>query len=229
MASILKQVQQDAADTLSAHPLFANVKVVAEDLQMVAAMVLMEDQQVTVLCLVKTPNADVKYADQATPYFDSIDLTVQVIENAEVNRSQPTYTTGIELAEAVMVAIYHERPIGINEVWNPVSPTIRTTVNELGFVLSEIRLRTSGGIAYPVAQIPVITGSFDGDNVTLDGAQAGAGIFYTVDGSYPAPRKGDGTPGTLYTAPFPVTAGQKVLARAWLAGYLASDVFSLQL
>jgi hypothetical protein len=66
-------------------------------------------------------------------------------------------------------------------------------------------------IATPVISTP--SGTF-----AINCATPGAAIFYTLDGSNPTPRNG-----TLYAAPFAATSGQVLTARAWLAGWLASE------
>ena len=57
----------------------------------------------------------------------------------------------------------------------------------------------------------------DGGVVTLSGAEAGAAVYYTVDGSEPMPPANAGEPTTaqLYAAPFAVENGATVKAIAW--------------
>lgn len=57
--------------------------------------------------------------------------------------------------------------------------------------------------------------------VTLSCGTAGAGIYYTGDGSFPGP--GEAT-ATLYTAPFAATPGTTIYFAAWLAGQTGSEV-----
>ena len=56
---------------------------------------------------------------------------------------------------------------------------------------------------------------------TLESAVAGAAIYYTTDGSYPAPGN---TAATLYAAPATIAASCTLRAVAYAAGYDASNV-----
>jgi hypothetical protein len=56
-------------------------------------------------------------------------------------------------------------------------------------------------------------------SVSLSSDQAGAAIYYTLDGSQPAPR---GPTSMLYIAPFTVATPSLLRTRAWLAGFVAS-------
>lgn len=90
--------------------------------------------------------------------------------------------------------------------------------NDPNHLSYDCRFKTSGGLSNTIPQLntPVITKI--GAAYTLASATAGAAIFYTLDGSNPSPRNG-----ALYTAPLTPTAGTTLNARAWLAGYLASQ------
>ncbi|MCE0484358.1 MAG: chitobiase/beta-hexosaminidase C-terminal domain-containing protein [Methylacidiphilales bacterium] len=56
--------------------------------------------------------------------------------------------------------------------------------------------------------------------MTLASDQPGAAIYYTLDGSQPAPRS---PTSVLYTAPFTVSAAAQLRTRVWLAGFMASS------
>ena len=57
---------------------------------------------------------------------------------------------------------------------------------------------------------------------SISAATPGAAVFYTLDGSNPTPRNG-----SLYSAPVAVAPGQTLKARAWLAGFLASETLTV--
>ena len=90
-------------------------------------------------------------------------------------------------------------------------------------VAYEIHIRTQAGASYAVPQLdaPVISsaGSDSPQTVSLSSDQAGAAIYYTLDGSQPAPR---GPTSILYIAPFAVSEPSLLRTRAWLAGFVAS-------
>ena len=226
MASILTGIQKQAADVLRADPFFANIPVLTEDLREIDYLAQKAAEEIGLLVLVTTPSADIRYKDMSTPYFESIRLLVRVIEEVAVNKAQPTYVSAGEAGEAALALLYHQRPEGINEVWNPGNPTLTVREDlETGFVVAEVPFETSGGIAYPVPQLPAPIGVWDGSSITLSCDIPGAAVYYTTDGTYPAPRKVDGTIGNLATDPVMVPVGTTVLAKAWLAGYIASDVY----
>jgi hypothetical protein len=90
-------------------------------------------------------------------------------------------------------------------------------------VAYEIQIRTQAGASYAVPQLdaPVISsaGLVSPQTVALSSGQTGAAIFYTLDGSQPAPR---GPTSVLYTAPFVIAAPSLLRTRVWLAGFMAS-------
>jgi hypothetical protein len=81
---------------------------------------------------------------------------------------------------------------------------------------------TQGGLTYtlPVIATPAIVNN--AGTVTLTCATPGAAIFYTIDGRNPVPRSG-----TFYAAPFNPGVGKTVKVKAWLAGYQASAVATI--
>jgi hypothetical protein len=114
------------------------------------------------------------------------------------------------------------RPTTINEVIT-AAPNALRAVKEPNVVAYEIAVRTQAGASYAIPQLdaPVISsaGYLSPQTVTLASDQAGAAIFYTLDGSQPAPR---GPTSILYTAPFVIAAPSLLRTRAWLAGFVAS-------
>jgi hypothetical protein len=59
-------------------------------------------------------------------------------------------------------------------------------------------------------------------HATLSCITPGAAIYYTLDGSFPGPGN---SAAHLYTAPVAVSTGQELLAAAYLANYIGSDVW----
>src|SRR5262249_28084362 len=115
------------------------------------------------------------------------------------------------------------RPVTINEVFT-AAPVALRAVKEPDVVAYEIQVRTQAGAGYTVPQLnaPSITsaGSTTPRTVTLGSSQPDAAIFYTLDGSQPSPR---GPHSFLYDGPFVVSSPCQLRARAWLAGYIASN------
>ena len=108
----------------------------------------------------------------------------------------------------------------------PISaaPTALKAVTVPNVVAYEIYVRTQAGASYAVPQLDApgitATGTSVPQTIGLSSDQPGAAIYFTLDGSQPAPR---GPTAMLYSAPFVVSEPCLLRARAWLAGYTASD------
>ncbi len=96
-----------------------------------------------------------------------------------------------------------------------------TLGNDPSHLSYDCRFKTSGGLSTVLPQLDAPTITRNGAAYTLTCGTSGAAIFYTLDGSNPSPRNG-----TFYSAPFTPATGLTLNARAWLAGYLASDLSS---
>ena len=78
----------------------------------------------------------------------------------------------------------------------------------------------------PTAATPTITpsgGTIGSDQTVSISSTSGATIYYTIDGSTPSATPGS-TNGTLYTAPFSITATETVKAIAGGSGFTSSSV-----
>ena len=108
-------------------------------------------------------------------------------------------------------------------VYLVASPLLKDAILRHHEYITGETLTVELSFAAPPPNARVISDTFDGETVTIAPAASGgvtvpgAAIFYTLDGSFPAPRHG-----ALYTAPFSVTPGLTAQATAWLAGYLSS-------
>jgi hypothetical protein len=128
----------------------------------------------------------------------------------------------LEVAETALALLHLYRPTTINEVLT-AAPNALKAIQEPDVVAYEIQVRTQAGASYAVPQLDAPSISSAGFNVpqgvTLSSDEAGAAIFYTLDGSQPAPR---GPTSILYGAPFTVATPSLLRTRVWLAGFLAS-------
>jgi len=232
MSGVLAAMQQELADRLMAEPSFADVPVLTERLHDLESQVERALNRIGLMAVVTTPLANIGHQDTTTPYFDDVHALIRIYENVMVNKTRHdvTYRSCLEMAEITVATVHHFKPDGINEVWVPENPTI-TLGNDPMDLCYDCRFTTQAGIIHTIPQIalPTVTAADLGDgtaSVTVACATTGAAVFYTTDGTYPAPRKLDGTAGSLYSAPFIVADGAVVKVRAWLAGYLASDLVS---
>ncbi len=218
MASILVSIQQEIADRLLADPFFATIPVLVE-----APRDMTFDLQTSVAAagtygVVLVPQATVSAPGAPGPIFDPVEIAVRVRENIPV-ASGPH---ALEVAETALALLHLYRPTTINEVLC-AAPSALVRVNEPNVVAYEIHVRTQAGASYTVPQLgaPTISsaGTASPQTVALTSDQPGAAVYYTLDGSQPAPR---GATSFLYTAPFVVSSPALLRTRAWLAGYVAS-------
>lgn len=218
MASILASIQQEIADRLLADPFFATIPVLVE-----APRDLNFELQASVAAaatygIVQVPQAVVSAPTAPGPIFDPVEFAVRFRENVPVS----TGPHALEVAETALALLHLYRPSTFNEVIC-AAPNALARVIEPNVVTYEVRVRTQAAADYAVPQLaaPGIAsaGSASPQTVSLSSGTAGAAIFYTLDGSQPAPRS---PTAVLYTAPFTVSGPGLLRARAWLAGSLAS-------
>ena len=123
----------------------------------------------------------------------------------------------LEVAETALALLHLYKPPTFNEVIC-AAPHALVRVIEPNVVTYEVRVRTQACAAYAVPQLdaPVITsaGSQSPQTVTLSSDAAGAAIFYTLDGSQPAPRGPTAIPlyGAFYSKYRGIVAGR---GRGW--------------
>jgi hypothetical protein len=217
--SILSSIQQEAADCLLADPFFASIPILVEQPRDLSYDLQMSVAAAGTYGVVRVPQALVTAPTAPGPYFDPVEIAVRFYENVPVS----TGPHALEIAETALALLHLYRPTTINEVFT-AAPKALAAIKEPNVVAYEIQIRIQAGANYPVPQLdaPVIssTGNLSPQTVTLSSDQAGAAIFYTVDGSQPAPR---GPTSLLYIAPFVLAAPSLLRTRAWLAGFVASD------
>ena len=218
MSSILTSIQQEIADRLLADSFFATIPVLVETPRDMAFELQSGVAAAGTYGVVLVPQALVASRTAPGPIFDPVEIAVRFRENVPVS----TGPHALEVAETALALLHLYRPTTFNEVFC-AAPQALVRVTEPNVVAYEIRVRTQAGASYAVSQLaaPTISsaGSASPQTVTLASAQPGAAVFYTLDGSQPAPR---GPTSVLYTAPLTVSAPSLLRTRAWLAGYLAS-------
>ncbi len=166
--------------------------------------------------VVRVPQAQVSAPTAPGPFFDPVEIAVRFYENVPVS----TGPHALEVAETALALLHLYRPTTVNEVIT-AAPTALKAVKEPDVVAYEITVRTQAGASYAIPQLdaPVISSTGSPQTVTLTSDQPGAAIFYTLDGSQPAPR---GPTSFLYIEPFVISTPSLLRTRAWLAGFLAS-------
>jgi hypothetical protein len=227
MSSFLAQLQQQCADRLAADPLFAHVPVLTERIADISSEIdralgplNSRAGRTGIVAVLLTPTANVNFENVFGPFFDEIRIAVRILENVTVNQDATTGTniSAAELAERVCTLLHHFQP---DYATGPVvaqKPTIALG-NDPNHLSYDCRFQTSGGLTSMLPQVVMPVAVNNAGQVTMHCDTPGAAIFYTLDGSNPSPRNG-----TLFTDAFNPGAGTTIKARAWLAGYLASEI-----
>lgn len=232
--SVMNQQRAEWKDLLDALAAFADVPVILEDkgdvenevLRRLGALAGNDEQTKCGICIILgTVNAVPDDNAELGPVL-TMKHIARVIENVPVNRNPDANGTGITYDDVVekLVAATHGRfkpasghsPFvieapGIQEIDERFLPHVPLGPGK------DVFFRCTGLLPTVVEPCATPTITVDDGEVSLACATPGAAIFYTLNGGKPNPRK------TLYTGPFTPPAGTKISARAWLAGYLASE------
>ena len=221
--SLLESLQQECADRLSALPAFARLPILVEhwcdyasEYERALGPLLTASGSAGACVTILTPTANAHGPEVGGPFFAEIPIVAQVRENPAVNRD-PARGTGLSaltICETIAAAWCQFHPVAASGPLVPGQPTIeRGPADDL--VNYQVRFQTQGGVGLSLPQCAAPTLGGTNALVTLACATPGAAIFYTQDGSGPAPRNG-----ARYTAPVPQSG--PLQARAWLMGYTAS-------
>lgn len=211
---MLLELQQEIAARLEADAFFADVQVLTQKVQDLDSEIERALATLGVSVVILTPNADVTNGDLQGPRLDPIRVVIACAETPVLNAAGPR---ALACAERALALLHH---------WTPDSLSVPLVGRSLvladpqpGMTAHNVEFTVAGGLDAELDEL-VLTADVGGDPITLTCATAGAAIFYTLDGKNPAPRNG-----TLYAAPLSrPTAGTRLKARAWLAGYLPSNV-----
>ncbi len=240
----LEQIRQQCADELDALSYFDDLPVLIEDrkdtpnaLQRAMGALKGEGGKVGAFVLFVTESASVTRDSEFGPVFNNVDIAIQCVEQPEINRytQNGTTKTAWDIACQVAAALILFKPDSANSPLVMRDPSIDPILFK--FQNSEkllpgwqVNMTVAGSLAILKDQIGTPVIERDGDDqsptykeVALSCATPGAAIFYTVDGKKPGTNK------TLYTAPFTPPDGVMLKVRAWLSGFIASEIASLQI
>lgn len=203
------------AALMEADPYYLDIPIVTEKLQDIDAktdeVIQLAGGIVTIL-LVTTFDDPLQNLPGAN--FDKIRFAARTIENLNLN------STG---KSAQQVALH---TAALWSQWKPdeFSSPLKLESVDLGNdprgVTYDTFATTAGGTKIEIPRVEDAT--IDASNlaaIALANPQAGAFIFYTLDGSKPFPRNPSAQ---VFTAPFNSAPGVTVRARAWLPGYIPS-------
>lgn len=231
--SPLEQDQADFAARLDADAYFADVGIyLLRPRANLAATAIIQGIEAALNCLslkggkggaavtVLMPTGDSPDGNVGGPELEER-ITVRVQELPLTNMgAQGTLKSAESIALEVLRLLHHFRSGG--QVWYADNQALTPNLEFAPKVTYDVTFRRKLVLGTrPKAAMPMLTPE-DGaapQTVTIEAA-AGAAIYYTLDGSYPAP----GAPGsTLYTAPVEVAAATIVRAVAYETGKAASN------
>ncbi len=220
MGGMLDQLEAEIVDRLSVIPFFATLTILAAPQKNIVDEIAVKVGKLRTVIVPVVSAADDNSPNLPGTYFDDITINVGVFQNptiaASANDPLPR-----EICEQIHGALKLWKPDSLSRVITARKPGISYAAQDGQLNVWNCNFTVEGGPIITLTQVAKPAASAGGGNVTLTCATAGAAIFYTTNNSNPAPRNG-----TLYTAPFAST-GQTVKARAFLAGYLISDLRTL--
>lgn len=213
---MLLELQQEIAARLTADAFFADVEVLTQKSQDLDSEIERTLATLGVSLVILTPNADVTNGDLQGPRLDPIRIVVACAEMPILNAAGPR---ALACAERAIALLHHWTPDSLSVPL--VGRSLTLADPQPGMTAHNVELTCAGGLAAELDELE-LTADVSGDPIELACATPGAAIFYTLDGKHPAPRNG-----TLYTGPIErPAAGTRLKARAWLAGWLPSNVVS---
>jgi hypothetical protein len=165
--------------------------------------------------------------EESMSIFDAgkplVDPVVKVFINYDPHFAKSSSRISLtSWCEAVAVALHLFVPDTQASCLTPNNTAWRN-INEDGVIRCENSFHSQAGLDYtkPTLTDPVIANA--SNTITISSIPAGSAVYYTTNNEYPGPRTG-----TLYATPFVITGGEKIKARAWLAGYKGSKLVVLQ-
>jgi hypothetical protein len=224
--SLLRQQRQEIKDRLEALPYFDDITVVIEDQKDIAneierglGVLTEKGGKLGAVVILLTATAQVDSVGDFGPVFSNIQHVVRALEAPTMNRgADGTGKTSSDIIEQVIAALHHWTPAAATSPLVCAKQTY-SVADDPDYPGHDARFECSGTLALVLPQVATPSISEDEGELTLACATAGAAIFYTTNGKRPNPRNG-----TLYTAPFTPDPGLTVKARAFLAGYLHSEI-----
>jgi hypothetical protein len=224
MSAALDQLIQDMADELAAHPTFSAIPIYAEKGQFTAGGDIYEDLLAAAVATygvavgVSLPPFSVPYPNAEGPQTGPV---VVVTVHYNPHHSTSSRTPLLELAEKAASILHHFQPVNLSAPLYADSGFADVKERD-GLLTVDLKFTGNVGLAYTVSQVATPALSQSGPNVTITCATSGASVFYTTNGTNPSPRNG-----AIYTGSFAPGSAVTVKARAFLAGYTASERASL--
>jgi hypothetical protein len=225
VSSLFRDLRQEWIDFLDANPFFDGIALVPENKkditnEITRALGPLNEKggKIGIAVVFMTVTARPTKDGGNGPVLDVLNVA-RVIENPVVNNTGTNYD---EVAEKIaklthgFTALVGNSPFMLDDAGISLG-------NDTKFPSKDVFFTCTGNLGIAaLTQAAKPAGVVAAGHLTLTCATPGAAMFYTVNGSTPNPQTS-----TLYTAPFAVNAGQTIKARAWLAGFLTSDLLKL--
>jgi hypothetical protein len=229
---LLLQLQEDVTDRLNSESAFqynsvASLRrmVIAKEIEKRLPHLTKKNGKRGCGILVGMPNIEAMLPNVTPPQGDLL-LPIDVVENPEMNFG-PTGTqiTCEQCARSVRASLHLLGIANALTLYQDAQAFRPLDEHELPPQCAGYRVLLRGRLAgaqMPKCVLPTLT---EGPPLTfaLTTTDAGASIYYTVDGSFPGPGNGTGS-ATLYAAPFAASNGVVLRWACYLPGYFGSDV-----
>ena len=223
--NILDRIQDDVFAVLKYAPAFAEANVIKADdgdieAKVARAIATLEGGRGKIgLAMVVLQTEVVESAANLPGPTLGIQQEIQVIEHPLMNRGATG--TGVRCSAAALTVLgaLHLHCVGDLLLFAEKDPVKPFKVKP-GFVSHVVTLKVRNAGLDPVEKPADVAASISGTDATLTCATSGAAIWFTADGSYPAP---DNEEATQYSAPFTVELGTWIRAAAYKTGLHAGN------
>jgi hypothetical protein len=226
---LLLQLQQDVCDKLNSEAAFAYLTVATLRRQVIASEIERRVAHLTAKNGRKGCGLTVRMPSirglqpNVSPAQGEVMVAVDVVEIPELNFNPGgTQVTAEEAARAVRAALHQfaiEGKILLYQDEKAIEPLAGLEKEFPGCLGYRVLLRgRMSEAAAGKCALPAI--SAVGQTVSLSTSEAGAGIYYTTDGSFPGPGNAGAQ---VYGGPFTVNPGTVVRWAGYLAGLTGSD------
>jgi hypothetical protein len=232
-AEILEQLQADIGEVLKNHPPLADAKILVDDAgdietrvenQLGAMMPGPTGKNGLILIVLLPEVSDAEANQPGPPMLARCDI--QVIEEPLINREETTGTLIRSSSAAVLALNALNLYTTGNRLLVPDGTPIKPFRSREGTVSHIVTMTCRlAGMATPERPGNCNAAWLEDDTLRLACATGAADIYYTTDGSYPAPAN---EAAILYTAPVSgLAVGTVVRAAGWVAGQAPGNVLEV--
>lgn len=220
---LITTTRYEVANRLLADPYFDDIPVLALNPKETISELQNRINKLAIAGTVVIARLRMTHRNLGGVYFDNIEVQVGFCENRQLN---PTGKAVEDICEFAAALLHDWTPQNLSCPLVLMDPSIvevpPETESDRKKRLLAVRLQAQGGLSVTLPKVATPLMNNAAGTITITCATAGAAIFYRTDGRQPNPRVGSGS--VLYTAPFAPGLGLTVKTKAFLAGYLDSDL-----